>query len=89
MKNHRALIESSQSAEEIFKSITEVTAAGNIPRVGDQVRLLAAQGSFSQGDTVEVQTLEDTSDAQDWSSFKMGVEGGELSFDRSDIDGKF
>lgn len=84
MKDYKTLIESDKSAVEIFEQISEKTAAGNIPREGDQLRILEPQGGFKRGDVVKVLTMDGTPD-----SFTLGVEGGTLSFNREDIDKKF
>ena len=84
MKDYKTLIESDKSADEIFEQISEKTAAGNIPRVGDHLRILQDQGSFKTGDIVEVKTMDGTPE-----KFTLGVDGGSLSFNREDIDKKF
>lgn len=96
MRDFKSIIESSKSPEEIFESINEKTAAGNIPRTGDYIRLLDSMNGFEKGDEVEVVSFVDTSNGGNMDSFNIGVKGTDqegksatLSFERGDIDKKF
>ena len=87
--NYKELIESTETAEDIFNNLNEKSAAGNIPRVNDFIRILEDNGSFKKGDVVKVEGYTDTSEEKDSSAFTLKVEGGSLSFNRGDIDKKF
>ena len=96
MKDFKGIIESDKTAQEIFESINEKTAAGNIPRTGDFLRILEDMGGFTKGDEVEVVSFTDTSKENDMSAFSIGVKSkegeaksGTLTLERSDIDKKF
>ena len=95
MKDFKKIIESNQTAQEIFESINEKTAAGNIPRTGDFLRILEDMGGYVKGDEVEVVSFLDKSENNDMSTFECGVKGkqsgktGTLTLERSDIDKKF
>jgi hypothetical protein len=93
---YKEIIESNKSAHQIFESINEKSAAGNIPRTGDYLRILEDMNGFTKGDEVEVVSFTDTSGSGDMSTFSVGVtakgEGGKsatLTLERSDIDKKF
>lgn len=96
MKDYKQIIESDKSPQEIFESLNEKTAAGNIPRTGDYLRILEDMGGFAKGDEVEVVTFTDTSKESDMSTFSIGVKSsgdgeksGTLTLERGDIDKKF
>lgn len=95
MKYYKKIIESEKTPQQIFESINEKSAAGNIPRTGDFLRILEDMSGYVKGDQVEVTSFVDKSPNNDMSEFECEVvdnqsgKTGTLTLERSDIDKKF